>query len=481
MTASLEERLLPILVMLFASMISAIIPLYALRRRRLNFQRDIAFIFFWFQSWVYLHLVPTLNCMFPTGAFAFPPHLADFRIVQFTAEQVDLYALFQVVFVLLFYIPMAHAYCRYISRESIKCQSASAISYTRLMALAVVYLVFGIVYFSAALRTGMINAYTVNMDAIVSMGRFDRFVWKLYHLSGSFLMCVVILSFLEYRSRSIIKRLLLFIVILPGVACMLSAYMIGSRGEILFAVLCAAVAAVLRGYIRRIEPRKFAMGSLIVILGIYVCITVPKLRVIVLDPDVTSADIVKALNPFEQFNVVPPDFGFRLDGVELMVLATPSLLNQGGVPCSWYMVSLISPVLPLFPEWEKKLKIDQDITDFKFRYLSSYTPVTTRDYVAVSLTELFMILGPVGFLIAGIFFGWALRKISGLIRWGGARALIGVYFLFCVFSFESPMANAWTGWIRACPVLAIALILNPWRLMIQRRSVPSESLVSRHV
>jgi len=44
MTASLEERLLPLFIMLIASMISAVIPIYALRRRRLNFQQDIIFI-----------------------------------------------------------------------------------------------------------------------------------------------------------------------------------------------------------------------------------------------------------------------------------------------------------------------------------------------------------------------------------------------------------------------------------------------------
>lgn len=477
MTASLEERLLPILVMLFASMISAIIPLYALGRRRLNLQRDIIFILFWFQSWVYLHLIPTLNCMFPTGEFAFPPHLAGFRLVQFTTEQVDLYAALQAAFVLLFYFPMAYAYCRYISKENIQSQFASVISFTRLMALAIAYLIFGIVYFSVALRTGLINAYTMNMDVIMGMGRFDRFIWKFYYLSGSFLMCIVFLAFLEYRSRSFIKRLLLFIVISAAIACTLSAYMISSRGAILSAVLGIVMTAVLRGHIRRIGLRQFTIGSLIVIFGAYACMTIPKLRGIVLDPDVTSADIVKALNPFERVHIVAPDFGLRLDGVELMVLATPALLNQGTVPLSWYMVSLISPVLPLFPEWERELKFEQDIADFKFRYLSSHTPVTTRDYGAVSLTELFMILGPAGFLIAGLFFGWALRKISSLIRLGGTRTLIGVYFLFCMFSFEASMAGTWTGWIRACPVLAVALILNPWRLLVQRRSVPSKSLV----
>jgi hypothetical protein len=472
MTASLEERLLPILVMLAASTISALIPLYALRRRRLNFQRDIAFIFFWFQSWIYLHLVPSLNCMFPASAFAFPSHLADFRVIQFTAEQVDLYALFQVLFVLLFYIPMGYVYGRHISREHSECRFVSAISFPPLLILAALYLFFGIIYFSVAVRTGMINAYTMNVDAIMGLARVDRFVLKLYHLSASFLMCVVLLSFFEYQGRSLIKRLFLFMVILAGVACTLSAYMISSRGAVLFAVLGIVTAAGLRGHIKRIDPRKIALASLIIIFGVYIFVTVPKMRAVVLEPDATRADIVKTLNPFGEAAIVPPDFGVRLDGVELMVLATPSLFDQGTVPFSWYLISLASPVLPLFPEWEKELKIVRDVADFKYLYITSHTPVSTRDYVAVSLTELFMILGPLGFLVAGIFFGWALRRVSSLIQKGGARTLIGIYFLFWIMSFEAPIANAWTGWIRACPGLLIALFFNPWRLIMQGKAVP---------
>ena len=383
------------------------------------------------------------------------------------------------MFVLLFYIPMAYVYCRNGARDNLERQSVSTISYARLMALAIVYLIFGIVYFSVALRTGMLNGYTVNLNVISTMAWFDRFIWKFYNLSGSFLMCVVVVAFWEHRSRASAK-ILLFSIILSGVACTLTAYMISSRGLIIFAVLGVVIVAVLRGHIRRIGLRQFVIGSLIVMFGTYACMTIPKLRGIVLNPDVTSADIVKALDPLERGDTVPPDLGFRLDGVELMVLATPTLLNQGVVPWSWYMVSLISPILPIIPEWERKWKFEQDITDFKFRYLSSHTPVTIRDYVSVSLTDLFMILGPVGFLLAGIFYGWALRKISGLIRWGGTRTMIGIYFLSYIFFFELPIANAWTGWIRACPVLVIALILNPWRLIAQRRAVPPESPVPQH-
>jgi hypothetical protein len=488
MTASLEERLLPILIMLIASMISAIIPLYALRRHRLNFQRDIFFIFFWFQSWIYLHLVPTLNVMFPESAFAVPPRSADLRMIHFTNEEVILYAFFQLLLLVLFYLPMIFIYmhklrifsgvnlqkyallnsaqsCRRIPFNRLRNieNHKNLTSFNRLFILCLFYSSLGIIYSIVAIKTGILNAYAVDIDIFITMNQFDRFIWRIYHLSALLILVILLLAYFERQWSSKCKSILIIVAMAPGIIIQVINNLIGSRGEMIFAIFVILIVLYIRGHIKKSKKSLTVIIISSSIIIFYSFIIIPNLRGVVLDPLATSDNYFETLNPFSSdTNKLLEGFGMRADGIDLMVLATPYLLNQGFVPFSWYAITLINPFLPLFPEIEKKMKIDENISDFKQRYLGTYTPATTTDYNSVSFTELFMVMGPLGFIIAGVFFSIVMKWTNRMIYKDNYYVLGGLFLMFQIISFESSISSALTGWIRILPIYLIILIFNPW-------------------
>jgi hypothetical protein len=219
-----------------------------------------------------------------------------------------------------------------------------------------------------------------------------------------------------------------------------------------------------RGHIKIISIKAAAFSLIFLIFIMYSISVIPNLRNTILYKEISKEEVFNSFLPFKDSqNKLDIDIGSRFDGVELMVLAVPALKEKGFVPLSWYLISLYSPILPLFPSLEKELKINKDIADFKKTYLRAYTPVITDDYTAVSITELFMIIGPLGFAVAAIFFGFALRFLTDILIFNNRHLILGILIFFYVYVFESPFANMLTGWIRILPIILLLLFLNPWR------------------
>ena len=104
------QNIFPCTVMLLATGICAYLPVRAILNRCLSVREDVLFILFWYQSWIYLHLVPTINGLFPESTFAKPVRYLQLRVIQFTPEDIAWYAVFEVMILLLFYCPLLYFY-----------------------------------------------------------------------------------------------------------------------------------------------------------------------------------------------------------------------------------------------------------------------------------------------------------------------------------------------------------------------------------
>ena len=256
MTASLEERLLPILIMLFASMISAIIPLYALHRRRLNFKRDIIFIFFWFQTWIYLHLVPLLNVMFAESEFAFPAQSQGLRAVSFTGQTCLWYGFFQILCVILFYVPMVGAFLLLNSKRSLQevvIASDLCRHRWRLLSVALFYSSFSMLAIYIAVQNNALSAYAelITGQDLWSgqLPAWQYYTYRVYLLSGMFLTLVMVVSLYERYRQGGSGTLMLFCAALPGLLAEVVWIFLRSRGLLAFTLALVFVILMRRGYI----------------------------------------------------------------------------------------------------------------------------------------------------------------------------------------------------------------------------------------
>lgn len=466
MSAIINERVLSLVLMIFITATVLVYPIFTIIRAKIKLRANIIFIIFWCQAWGYLCLIPTINCLLPDGKFAFPEHLAHLRMIQFTNDQVFIYAMLQLLIMLLFFFPMSIVYKKKLFPPTSNDVSTDyrSTSFSSLIVIASLYTIFGLLYFYVIYRTGLYTGQGITAELFLSMNQIDRFIWKIYRISSPIFLVVIILAYCERGWSSIFKSAALFIITLPGLVINFISFFISSRTASILLILSIMIILFARGHIKIISKKAFIFSMIILIFLMYSISVIPNLRNTILRQQISKDKILTSFLPFKDSQKkVDLDIGPRFDGLELMVLAVPDLKEKGFVPLSWYLISLYSPILPLFPALEKDLKIDQDIADFKKLYLKNYTPAINDDYMAVSLTELFMLIGPLGFVVAGIFFGFALRLITDMLIFNSRYAILGIFIFFCIFIFELPFATILTGWIKILPVILLLLLFNPWR------------------
>ena len=237
---------------------------------------------------------------------------------------------------------------------------------------------------------------------------------------------------------------------------------------------------VIRGHIRRVSGRTCLGVVLAFLLFYYGLNVIPKFRAIVLDDQATAEGYLAVLDPFDSDEDTATaggggDYGFRLDGIEIMVLAAPKMLDIGPLFGPDYAVSILSPVLPLIPSLERTWKFDEQTLDFKKLYMSRYTDITSNDYSAGALADIFMAFGPLGFCVAALTYGWLFAWLYRLIanRASGRSVILGIFLYYNVSLYEFPFASLPLGWVRGLPVLLIALAFNPFQGRWSVASCPS--------
>lgn len=481
MTASLEERLLPILIMLIASMISAIIPLYALRQRRLNFQQDIIFIFFWFQTWIYLHLVPTLNVMFPESAFAFPLISGDRRAVSFTERTCLWYAFFQIMCAALFYVPMLWSYLLWHAKrlsQEVNMARDRRSSRWRLLAVALLYSGFSMMAIYIAVQNNALSAYAGVMSVERMLGgqvaAWQYYLYRLYLLSGMFLTLAMVVSLYEYCRQARASKMAVICAALPGLICQAVWIFSRSRALLVFTLALVVVVMIRRGDMA-IPRRKMGLGVALALVVIYLFSVVIKMRGFVLDPEFTWTLIGYALNPFyygeQYYPLIISNYGMRLDGLEVMVLSFPQMLDKGLVLGKMYLSSILgilpSPLLNFVPDI--KMQLLQEI-DIRMEFIREYTGLDYTDYAMNGLTDIYAALGLPGFCVAGVAYALLFAFINRrLAPWrSSASFIVGLFVLSQVYSFEVAFATLPFGWVKSLPVLLILLLIYPSRAVNRR-------------
>lgn len=494
-TGMFQSEFVARFAMLVAVAVVAGLPLWAAFTRVLSFKRDILFVLFWGQSWVYLHLIPTLNALFPDSDFAFPPHQAHLRVIQFTGDQLAMYAVLQWLVVLCFFLPMMILYVYLIRKtrhESLVAtgERRRGVILKNVFILGVFYSLFGIMFYEVAFRTGLLSPYAQSLDLFSQLSHYDHWVWKMYLLSGPFVFTVLALAWRELDARQRPLRWYAFASAAPGIILQVAWLFTSSRASVGFVLLATGGIFVVRGQFDwgRIPKGLLLRAGVAFSVFLYGLQVIPQLRQVVLIPHATFEDYTLCLNPLASRKYeesLALDFGFRLDGLELMVLATPQLSEMGPAFGERYVLAILSPVLPLIPALNRRLKFEEGSLDFKQYYLAKYTTIQSPDYPAGALADAYVAFGPVGILIASVAYagGFAfLRRLIGPST-HDRRLLLGIFLLYNIFLYEFPFASLPLGWVRSLPVLVICMYATPFVRVRQRdldriRSKPVRSKLS---
>jgi len=129
--------------------------------------------------------------------------------------------------------------------------------------------------------------------------KFDRFIWKIYNISAAFILVVLIGIFWRQWSSKF-KSILFIVVIAPGVIIEVISHLISSRSAMVLSCITILIVFYIRGHITQSKKRfNFnhcrSSNDCNLLIGCY-----PKLRGIVLSPNVTSDDILEILILFRQ-------------------------------------------------------------------------------------------------------------------------------------------------------------------------------------
>ncbi|MFO0569272.1 MAG: hypothetical protein U0263_26680 [Polyangiaceae bacterium] len=344
--------------MLASAALTLALPLRALRRGVLQLPRDSVFLLFWAQAWLYVHAVPTLNAAFPHAIGAAGPLE---RAIQFQADDVFNYAQLQIASTFLFFAPMLWLYGRWVRRDSDATFRAS-ISPLRLGGLGAAFSVFGAVYIRTANANGLLSPYAASVGRFLSLPRIDYFVIRVYQVSAVFLFLVIAIAFLRMTAGAT-QKLLVAALAAPGAACFATHVLCSGRTAAVFAsaLLLSAVASC--GSLAGMTRKGVARGLAVVVpLLAYAMIVIPRVRIIVTYKDFELAEVAESMQPFgsapRRFAVEKyyRGYGTRLDGLELMAVATPQLLRYGLDFGVMWLTPALAPVAPLFPDWERNLK-----------------------------------------------------------------------------------------------------------------------------
>jgi hypothetical protein len=194
MPTIINERVLSLILMICITVTLLVYPIFTLIKSKIALRKNIIFIIFWYQAWGYLCLIPTINCLLPGSKFAFPEYLAKVRMIQFTNDQVFLYAMLQLLIMILFFFPMSIIYKKksFLSISNDISTNQRGTSFSRLIVIASLYTIFGLLYFYVIYRTGFYTGYNVTNKLLLSMNQIDRFIWKIYRISSPILLVIIV-------------------------------------------------------------------------------------------------------------------------------------------------------------------------------------------------------------------------------------------------------------------------------------------------
>jgi hypothetical protein len=170
---------------------------------------------------------------------------------------------------------------------------------------------------------------------------------------------------------------------------------------------------------------------------------------------------------------VETPLSLRLNGIDLMARMKPALEAEGYAWGKAWEAPIALIYLPILdPAEARRMKMSFDIAA-KSYLLRKYTDIDTPDYFSSMLTDAYGNFGVAGIALVGLALGGIVGlSVRGITRPRHAYApVLALFAVSHLFQFEQEFVTAMFLWIKKLPFLAAMLVVNPF---VVRRDEPGE-------
>lgn len=163
-------------------------------------------------------------------------------------------------------------------------------------------------------------------------------------------------------------------------------------------------------------------------------------------------------------SAVETPLALRLNGIDMMARMESEIARSGYAWGRAWIAPIELIYLPIVaPEEARRMKLRFDIAA-KSYLLRHYTDIDTPDYFSCMLTDAYGNFGYAGMAMVGLFLGAVLALSTRALRHprNGLWAVVALFALSHIFQFEQEFVTAAVLWAKKIPVLVAVLILNPF-------------------
>jgi hypothetical protein len=180
----------------------------------------------------------------------------------------------------------------------------------------------------------------------------------------------------------------------------------------------------------------------------------------------TASNIGEAVSGMLLYRAaVETPLSLRLNGLDLMARMRPSLQTDGYAWGRAWKDPVALVYLPIVdPARARRMKMHFDIAAKNY-LMRRYTDLDQSDYFSCMLSDAYGNFGALGIALVGLVLGVALGLSVRGLR-GPVNALVAVIALFAIshlFQFEQEFVSATILWTKKLPFLAAVLVVNPFR------------------
>jgi hypothetical protein len=450
-----------------------------LRRNLLRIPRDFFLFVIYGQSFIYLHLAPTL---FAQASDLEGGGRPDGSLMW-------LYALMQFASLVLFDWPLLRLYSRRMARVSVTAAlkpHESQLNSTKSYAVSAFAIVFSIVFLRIAISNDifhMPHSMQGIKEIFVELPTYDYGVHRLFVYSGLFLSCILLLMLLRAKPGK--EKLW------SGCAFGLTAgtwllyHLLNQRLTVTLGVaVLTGVLLVWRSGEQGIRFPRWRLPGLnkslplilAVVAMIYTLVVANNVRY---SYEAEGGLTWKQLDPFMPFqdyisgphvsDAYDSDPRWRLNGIDLMARITPGAIQEGyAMGDAWKYSALIS-----VGQWVSRTSIEaykmDSVSDPKVYLLWRYTNLDATDWPNTMLNDLYGNWSFPGLLIGAVVLAAILARGTEALayRTSGLSAVLAIFLLSQIVIFEQAFSGWLFGLLRSVPVLLFLVVMNPFLPFVQ--------------
>jgi hypothetical protein len=468
-----------LVIMWVLTALAAALPWRMLRHNLLRIPRDFFLFMIYGQSFIYLHLAPTL---FVQASDLEGGGRPDRSLMW-------LYALMQFASLVLFEWPFLRLYSRRMARVSV---TAALKPYEGELNTAKSYVVsaFAILFSIAFLRVAIGNDifhmphYNQGIrELFANLPTYDYGVHRLFVYSGLFLSCILLLMLLHAKAGK--EKLW------SGCAFGLTAgtwllyHLSNQRLTVTLGVaVLTGILLVRRSSEQRIWFPRWRLPGLnkslplilAVVAMIYTLVVANNVRYSYeaeggltwkqLDPLMPLQDYISGPHVSDAYETDPR---WRLNGIDLMARITPGAIREGyAMGDAWKYSALIS-----VGQWISRTSIEEYrmnwVSDPKVYLLWRYTNFDAIDWPNTMLNDLYGNWSFPGLLIGAVVLAAILARGTAVLayRTSGLSTVLGIFLLTQIVIFEQAFSGWLFGLLRSVPVLLVLVVMNPFRPFAQ--------------